>query len=203
MQNIVIIDDHPLIRSGLRDALVAAGFEVIAEAGSKSEALATLNKFQPEFCIVDLNLADGSGLEVIQATLKSMSDIKFIVLTMNDEEIQLEQARSAGAIAYVLKSSPVDELIELIKSIANGVDKFRVVGSIRRTEKNKDFGLTNKEFEVLQLLGSGITASNMAKQLFLSEATVKTHLAAIYRKLSASNRAQALNIALANKLISD
>ena len=203
MQNIVIIDDHPLIRSGLRDALVAAGFEVIAEAGSKSEALATLNKFQPEFCIVDLNLADGSGLEVIQATLKSMSDIKFIVLTMNDEEIQLEQAKSAGAIAYVLKSSPVDELIELIKSIANGVDKFRVVGSIRRTEKNKDFGLTNKEFEVLQLLGSGITASNMAKQLFLSEATVKTHLAAIYRKLSASNRAQALNIALANKLISD
>jgi DNA-binding NarL/FixJ family response regulator len=202
MNNVIIIDDHALIRSGLTDALTSAGFNVIAEAASKSEALAVLNKLTPDFCIVDLNLGDGNGVEIIKAMKNQTPQTKYVVLTMNDDQENLDIARNSGASAYVLKSSPINELIDVLKSFSEGNEKFKVVGKVNKSLPTKDFGLTAKEFEVLQLLGTGATAAVMGKQLFLTEATVKTHLAAIYRKLSASNRAQALSIAISNNLIS-
>jgi len=203
MNNVIIIDDHALIRSGLTDALTSAGFNVIAEAASKSEALAVLNKLTPDFCIVDLNLGDGNGVEIIRAMKSKTLQTKYVVLTMNDDQDNLDIAKSSGASAYVLKSSPINELIDVLKSISEGIELFKVVGKVNKSIPSKDFGLTAKELEVLQLLGTGATASIMGKQLFLTEATVKTHLAAIYRKLSASNRAQALSIAITNKLINE
>jgi DNA-binding NarL/FixJ family response regulator len=203
MNNVIIIDDHALIRSGLTDALTSAGFNVIAEAASKSEALAVLNKLTPDFCIVDLNLGDGNGVEIIRAMKSKTLQTKYVVLTMNDDQDNLDRAKSSGASAYVLKSSPINELIDVLKSISEGNELFKVVGKVNKSIPSKDFGLTAKELEVLQLLGTGATASIMGKQLFLTEATVKTHLAAIYRKLSASNRAQALSIAITNKLINE
>ena len=203
MNSVVIVDDHALIRIGLSEALTSAGYKVIAEAASKSEALAVLNKFNPDFCIVDLNLGDGNGLEIITEMLELGSQIKFVVLTMNDDQPNLELARSSGASAYILKSSPVSELVDVLGSISAGNNEFKSVGKVNKSAPTKDFGLTTKELEVLQLLGSGVTAAVMGKQLFLTEATIKTHLAAIYRKLSASNRAQALNIAISNNLIND
>lgn len=203
MNNVIIIDDHALIRSGLTDALTSAGFNVIAEAASKSEALAVLNKLTPDFCIVDLNLGDGNGVEIIRAMKSKTLQTKYVVLTMNDDQDNLDRAKISGASAYVLKSSPINELIDVLKSISEGIELFKVVGKVNKSIPSKDFGLTAKELEVLQLLGTGATASIMGKQLFLTEATVKTHLAAIYRKLSASNRAQALSIAITNKLINE
>lgn len=203
MNNVIIIDDHALIRSGLTEALTSSGFNVITEAASKSEALAVLNKLAPDFCIVDLNLGDGNGVEIIKAIKNQTPQTKYVVLTMNDDQANLEMAKNSGASAYVLKSSPINELIELLQSFAEGTEKFKVVGNVNKPLPTKDFGLTAKELEVLQLLGTGATASVMGKQLFLTEATVKTHLAAIYRKLSASNRAQALSIAITNNLINE
>ena len=202
MKKVIIVDDHALIRSGLTDALTSAGFNVIAEAASKSEALAVLNKLTPDFCIVDLNLGDGNGVEIIRAMKNKTLQTKYVVLTMNDDQDNLDIAKSSGASAYVLKSSPINELIDLLKSFSEGNERFKVVGKVNKPLPTKDFGLTAKELEVLQLLGTGATASVMGKQLFLTEATVKTHLAAIYRKLSAGNRAQALSIAISNNLIS-
>ena len=122
---------------------------------------------------------------------------------MDDDEANLAQAKESGAAAYVLKSEPATELIEVLKKILENHNKFQLAGNIRKSAPRKKFDLTDKEMQVLQLLGSGATASVMGKQLFLTEATVKTHLASIYRKLSASNRAQALSIAISNNLISD
>ena len=122
---------------------------------------------------------------------------------MDNDESNLEEAKNSGAAAYVLKSEPATELIEVLKKILENHNKFQLAGKIRKSAPRKKFDLTEKEMQVLQLLGSGATASVMGKQLFLTEATVKTHLAAIYRKLSASNRAQALQIAISNNLISD
>jgi DNA-binding NarL/FixJ family response regulator len=201
MNNVIIVDDHALIRSGLTDALTCSGFTVIAEAASKSEALAVLNKLTPDFCIVDLHLGDGNGVEIIRAMKSKTLQTKYVVLTMNDDQDNLDLAKSSGANAYVLKSSPINELIDVLKSFSEGNEPFKVVGKVNKSLPTKDFGLTAKELEVLQLLGNGATASVMGKQLFLTEATVKTHLAAIYRKLSASNRAQALKIAISNNLI--
>ena len=203
MNQVMIVDDHPLLRSGLASAMASAGFEVIAEASSKSEALAILNNLTPNFCVIDLNLGDGTGIEVIKTMMNTKKEIKYVVLTMNDEQSQLDLARDCGASAYVLKSAPIDELIAVLSGLAAGIKKFKLVGKINPQNKVKDFQLTAKEMQVLQLLGSGATASVMGRQLFLTEATVKTHLAAIYRKLSASNRAQAISIAIKNKLITD
>jgi DNA-binding NarL/FixJ family response regulator len=203
VKNVIIIDDHALIRFGLTDALTSAGFNVIAEAASKSEALAILNNLTPDFCIVDLNLGDGNGAELIKMMSSKTLQTKYIVLTMNDDQFNLEIAKSSGASAYVLKSSPINELIEVLNSISDDNQRFRLVGNINKSVSTKDFGLTAKELEVLQLLGSGATAAVMGKQLFLTEATIKTHLAAIYRKLDAANRAQALSIAISNNLIND
>lgn len=201
MNNVIIIDDHALIRSGLTDALTSAGFDVIAEAASKSEAMAVLNKLTPDFCIVDLNLGDGHGVDLITEMKNQTPLTKYVVLTMNDDQANLEMAKNSGASAYVLKSSPINELIDVLKSFSEGNERFKVIGKVNKSLPTKDFGLTAKELEVLQFLGTGATAAVMGKQLFLTEATVKTHLAAIYRKLSASNRAQALSIAIANNLI--
>ena len=203
MIDVVVVDDHALIRSGLIAALTDAGFNVIAEAASKAEALAVLNQIKPDFCIIDLNLGDGSGLEVIRELSIKTDKTNYVVLTMDDDETKLAAAKSSGASAYILKSEPATELIEVLRNISDGREKFQIAGRIKKVAPSKDFDLTEKEKEVLQLLGSGATASVMGKQLFLTEATIKTHLAAIYRKLSASNRAQALSIAISNNLISD
>jgi len=200
---VVVVDDHALIRSGLIAALTNAGFKVVAEAASKAESLAVLNKITPDFCIIDLNLGDGSGLDVIREFEGKSTKTKYVVLTMDDDEKNLAEAKSYGAIAYILKSEPANELIAVLKNIKNGKERFQIAGKLRKNAAGIDFGLTDKEKEVLQLLGSGATASVMGKQLFLTEATIKTHLAAIYRKLSASNRAQALSIAITNNLIND
>ena len=203
MNNVIIVDDHALIRSGLTDALTSAGFNVAAEAASRSEAMAVLNKLTPDFCIVDLNLGDGNGVEIIRTMKSKTLHTKYLVLTMNDDQDNLDIAKSSGASAYVLKSSPINELIDVLKSFSEGNGRFKVIGKVNKSLPTKDFGLTPKELEVLQFLGTGATAAVMGKQLFLTEATVKTHLAAIYRKLSASNRAQALSIAISNNLIND
>ena len=203
MIEVVVVDDHALIRSGLVAALASAGFNVVAEAASKAESLAVLNKITPDFCIIDLNLGDGSGLEVIKEFKGKSTKTKYVVLTMDDDEKNLAEAKSCGASAYILKSEPATELIAVLKNITDGKERFQIAGKLKKNAIGKDFGLTDKEKEVLQLLGSGATASVMGKQLFLTEATIKTHLAAIYRKLSASNRAQALSIAITNNLIND
>ena len=122
---------------------------------------------------------------------------------MDDDEANLAEAKKSGAAAYILKSEPATELIEVLKKIMENQGKFQLAGKIKKAAPKKRFDLTDKELQVLQLLGSGATASVMGKQLFLTEATIKTHLAAIYRKLSASNRAQALQIAISNNLIND
>lgn len=201
MKTVVLVDDHSLIRSGLSQALIGTDYQVIGEAASKSEALAVLNNKAPDICILDLNLGDGNGLDVITALNKAAKIIKFVILTMDDDEDNLNLAKESGASAYVLKSSPVSELLEVLSILERSTKQFQVIGEINRTTKQKDYRLTNRELDVLNLLGEGLTATTMGRKLFLSETTVKTHLAAIYRKLGAANRSQALKIAIENKLI--
>jgi DNA-binding NarL/FixJ family response regulator len=120
---------------------------------------------------------------------------------MDDEERSLQQARLSGADAYILKSTPIDTLIKSLTELAKNNPIFQTAGKIAPKKILKSFELTKRELEILQLLGAGITASAMGQQLFLTEATIKTHLSAIYRKLNASNRTQALSIAFENNLV--
>ena len=200
---ILVVDDHELIRAGLSDALTKNGFEIIGEASSVAQALAMLNQYKPEITLVDINLGASSGIELIEQAIASKSGSKFIVVTMHDDTATLETAKKAGATAFVTKSAPVESLIEVIEKIVAGINGFFKAGEIKTSISKKDFQLTARELEVLALLPTGATASAIGSMLFLSEATVKTHLANIYRKLGATNRAQAVSIGIENSLISN
>ncbi len=200
--NIVLVDDHSLIRSGLRQALTDTEFKVVAEASSVQEGLAVLNTYKPEIALIDINLGSHSGIDIISKATTQKLNTKFVVLTMHDDLQTLENAKQAGAAAYVIKSAPIDQLIQTLNTVGAGTNKFIKAGSFQQTKIVKDYQLTQREIEVLTYLPSGATAAAIGSLLFLTEATVKTHLASIYRKLVATNRAQAVSIALGDKLIS-
>jgi len=197
---IAIIDDHSLIRSGVSNALENTKFKVVAEATSVNEGTAVINSYQPDICLIDINLGTSSGIDLIKQSIAAGIKSKFVVLTMHDDLETLERAKEAGAAAYVTKSVPIEQLIQVL-SVVSESDAFIKQGDIRASETKKDFGLTVRELEVLSLLPTGATALAIGGVLFLSEATIKTHLAAIYRKLSAANRAQAVSIGIENNLI--
>ena len=197
---IAIIDDHSLIRSGVSNALENTKFKVVAEATSVNEGTAVINSYQPDICLIDISLGTSSGIDLIKQSIAAGIKSKFVVLTMHDELETLERAKEAGAAAYVTKSVPIEQLIQVL-SVVSESDAFIKQGDIRASEAKKDFGLTVRELEVLSLLPTGATALAIGGVLFLSEATIKTHLAAIYRKLSAANRAQAVSIGIENNLI--
>ena len=201
MIKVVLVDDHPLIRKGLSQALNKDEISVVGEASSLSEGVALLNSTTPDICIVDLNLGSASGIDLIKVGVVQNPNCVFVVLTMEDDLDTLITAKAAGARAYITKGSPIENLIEVVKTVLTDRKDFIKLGSFKDGAKRKDFGLTERELEVLQLLSSGATASAMGSILFLSEATIKSHLAAIYRKLEAANRAQAVSIAIAEKLI--
>ncbi len=201
MIKVVLVDDHPLIRKGLSQALNKDEISVVGEASSLSEGVALLNSTTPDICIVDLNLGSASGIELIKVGIVQNPNCVFVVLTMEDDLDTLITAKAAGARAYITKGSPIENLIEVVKTVLTDRKDFIKLGSFKDGAKRKDFGLTERELEVLQLLSSGATASAMGSILFLSEATIKSHLAAIYRKLEAANRAQAVSIAISEKLI--
>lgn len=201
MKSVVIIDDHAFIRAGITDALPKSAYCVIGQAASKSEGLALLNSVSPDFCIVDMNLGDGLGSDLISEIKDKHMSTRFVVLTMDDEDYSLQQAKLSGADAYILKSTPIDSLIKSLIELDKSNPGFQTIGKILPRKITKTFELTTRELEILQLLGDGTTASAMGQRLFLTEATIKTHLSAIYRKLNASNRTQALSIAFENNLI--
>ena len=196
---LAIIDDHSLIRSGVSSALANTEFKVVAEAASVKEGAAVINSYKPDICLVDINLGAGNGIDLIKQSIATGIDSKFVVLTMHDDSETLELAKQAGASAYVTKGVPIEQLVQVLSAVS-GSKNFISRGKIKSVPK-RDFGLTAREIEVLSLLPTGATALAIAGVLFLTEATVKTHLAAIYRKLNAANRAQAVSIGIENNLI--
>jgi two-component system response regulator DevR len=189
---ILIVDDHELIRKGLGQALRGAGHNIVGEAATVAEARAQLLFTKPDLVIVDVNLPDGSGLELITPL------IKFVVLTLGDDPQSLRQAHQRGAAAYVRKGEPLTHLISIIEQLENSSYHFAAPA----LPKNR-FDLTQRELDVVQILQTGWSSKEMGAHIFLSEATVKTHLSAIYRKLEVKNRTQAIVVALANHLIAE
>jgi DNA-binding NarL/FixJ family response regulator len=194
---VLVVDDHVLIREGLRRALAGhPTLSMIGEAASKREALAQISHHKPDAIVVDLHLPDGSGLEVIAWARALDQKLGIVALTFSNQPEQVLASMQSGASAFVEKNSPITELIEAIERSCKSPLSF----SARRatdviSSRNKDFGLTSRELEILEILPTGMTVVEIAKALFVTEATIKTHLAAIYRKLDSGNRVQAINVA--------
>jgi DNA-binding NarL/FixJ family response regulator len=200
---IVIIDDHALIRSGISSALFNSKYKVVAEASSVEEGLAVVNSYKPDICLIDINLGSGSGIDLIKKSINNGSNAKFVILSMHDDLATLDLAKHAGACGYITKGAPIEHLLGVLDVVATDNDKFIKRGNFQKGLEIKDFGLTPRELEVLSLLPTGATAVAIGGILFLTEATIKTHLASIYRKLGATNRAQAVSIGIDNKLITN
>jgi DNA-binding NarL/FixJ family response regulator len=201
--SVLLIDDHQVVRDGLRAALQNEGFNVIGEAATKNEAFAQIAHKDPHVIIVDLNLPDGSGLELITWARRVSPTIGIVVLTLNDDDTHLIACLEAGASAYVLKSDPVKEVVAAVSHSYTSPLSFSGKGlSAALLRKENGFGLTPRELEVLALLPKGKSSAQIAAELFISQATVKTHLSSIYRKLSVANRSQAVAQAINHGLVS-
>ena len=194
---ILVVDDHVLVREGLRRALSKnENLTIIGEAASKREAFAQIPHHKPEVIVVDLHLPDGSGLEIIAWARALSQQMGIVALTFSNQSEHILACMQSGASAHVSKSAPIAELVEAIeKSIVNPL----TFSSRRATEliskRNEAIGLTARELEIMEILPTGDTVAQIAARLFVSEATVKSHLAAIYRKLKVANRVQAINAA--------
>lgn len=192
----LIIDDHAVVRSGIRRALESRGNIHVFEAASKAEALAQIAHVSPQLLIIDINLPDGSGFEIVNWVRTISTEMAIVVLTFNESDDFLLSAMRAGASAYVNKSAPLTELIAAVDHALAAPGSFaakEIVDALQR--KQLKFGLSQRELQILALLPTDEPLSILAKSLFISESTLKTHLTHIYRKLDVKNRLQAINVA--------
>ena len=186
---ILLVDDHPSVRSGIKRAIESAGMSCCGEAASRTEAFAQIAHKSPDGVILDLNLPDGSGLDIVQWIRKHSQEMAIVILTMSDEESHLIAAMRAGASAFVKKSAPLEDVVSSLRSALRQPKNFTAADLTNALKKSEAADLlTPRELMVLHALSLPGTNSQLAKSLFISEATFKTHLTAIYRKFGVSNR---------------
>jgi DNA-binding NarL/FixJ family response regulator len=199
-KTVLLVDDHELIRQGLRHAFERdPGFTVVGEAGSVAEAVRLATELKPAVVIMDLRLPDGSGLDATRQLRASMPDVGIVVLTMYAGDDQLFGALEAGASAFVPKNAPSDEVVAAARHAASSPNAFTasdLADAMKRRLAPSGPQLSPREGQVLRLLADGMSVAGIAKQLYVSESTAKTHISKLYEKLGAGNRAQALMTAL-------
>ena len=197
---VLLVDDHELIRQGLARAFARDGeMQVVGQAGAVAEALTAFEELQPDVVVTDLQLPDGTGLDIIRMIRRQSGSTGLVMLTMHTGDDQLFAAMQAGASAFVGKDSPASEVVRAAAHAAVSPRTFACTGLVaamaRRTGPQTP-GLSEREQEVLALLADGLGTSALAGKLYMSESTAKTHISHIYQKLGASNRAQALVTAM-------
>jgi DNA-binding NarL/FixJ family response regulator len=192
MSRLLIVDDHALVREGLKRALTHEGFTQITEASSIAEARAQISASKPDVVTIDINLPDGSGFELVSWIRSISREIGVVVLTLNDHENYIRAAMKAGASAFVSKSEPIPALVAAIKHSLISPLSFSAQGLAKVLSPSHNT-LTAREFDLLVQLEQGQTTAQISKTLFISPATVKTHLASIYRKLEVTNRTAAIH----------
>jgi DNA-binding NarL/FixJ family response regulator len=192
MSRLLIVDDHALVREGLKRALTHEGFTQITEASSIAEARAQISASKPDVVTIDINLPDGSGFELVSWIRSISRDMAIVVLTLNDHENYIRAAMKAGASAFVSKSEPIPALVAAIKHSLIAPLSFSAQG-LAKVFNHSHNTLTAREFDLLVQLEQGQSTAQISKTLFISPATVKTHLASIYRKLEVTNRTAAIH----------
>ena len=192
---VVLVDDHELIRQGLRRNFERdPGFEVLGEAGSAAEAAELVQKLKPDVVILDVRLPDASGLDAARSLRSAYPDLGIVILTMYAGDEQVIGALQAGASAFVAKSAPAQEVRAAARHAAEAPRTFSAadMAAVIRRATTEKVTLTTREREVLDLLADGLAVAAIAKQLYISASTTKAHIARLYEKLGAANRAQAM-----------
>jgi DNA-binding NarL/FixJ family response regulator len=189
---VLIVDDHVVVRHGLKSAIQSHGYEVVAEAGSINEAQAFMAQTNPDAIIVDINLPDGSGFDLVAWSRRVSPRTAIVVLTLNDGADYVRAAKSAGANAFIIKNAPLSDVIAALDFAVSSPTSF---SSKKLCSSSTDSGLSAREIDVLHSINHGLSNGAIATDLYISVSTVKTHVSSILRKLDADNRVQALSIA--------
>ncbi|WP_148592805.1 response regulator transcription factor [Streptomyces sp. WAC01526] len=196
---VLIVDDHPVVRDGLRGMFTAApGFEVLGEAGNGIEGVELATRLDPDVVLMDLRMPGGGGVAAITELGRRAPRCKVLVLTTYDTDSDTLPAIEAGATGYLLKDTPRDELFTAVRAAAEGRTVLSPAVASRLVSRVRSPGnepLSAREREVLGLVAKGTSNREIAALLFISEATVKTHLTHIYGKLDAKDRAAAVAVA--------
>ena len=202
---ILIVDDHPVVRDGLRGMLAGEpDLEVVGEASDGGEARAVVGTLRPDVILMDLRMPGMGGAAAIRALAEDGNRARVLVLTTYDSDSDVVPALEAGATGYLLKDTPRAELVRAIRAAARGEAVLapsvatRLVSQLRAPAQD---ALSDRELEVLTLIAQGETNRGAAARLFISEATVKTHLLHIYTKLDVNDRAAAVAAAYERGLL--
>jgi two-component system, NarL family, response regulator NreC len=206
---VLIVDDHAVVRSGLKLVLEAdEAIEPVGEAGTARDAIFEARALKPDVILLDVVMPDQSGLEIIPTLLHENPDTKILVLSMQDDPRYVREAFDAGASGYVLKEAADSEVVAAVREVAGGgryVDpelgaRLVAAESAERRRAEED-PLSEREGEVLRLLALGHTNQEIAKQLYISVRTAETHRAHIMQKLRLSSRAELVRYALDRGLL--
>ncbi len=219
---IVIADDHQLFVAGLKSLITDTeelSFKIVGIANDGDEAMNLLRKTQPDVLILDLNMPQKDGLDILGSVREQFPKLRILALTMYDDSKIVKTAFKAGVDGYALKTSGKDELMEAIKVILSGKtffgegvrlnDPFEMVNGKRTKKENdpyedrfiKKYNLTKREIEILRLITLALSNKEIAKELFISDQTVSVHRKNIMRKLGVSNTAGLIKVAYDNSLI--
>ncbi|MEU6853939.1 response regulator transcription factor [Actinacidiphila alni] len=205
---LLIVDDHPVVRDGLRGVFDGdPDFEVVGEAADGVEAVERAVALPVDVVLMDLRMPRMGGVEAIRALRDRAPDVRVLVLTTYDSDADVLPAVEAGATGYLLKDAPRDELVRGVRAAHRGQAVLaptvaqKLLGHVRGPAAPAAEAPTERELEVLRLVAAGSTNKEAAKQLFISEATVKTHLLHLYAKLGVRDRASAVAAAYKSGLL--
>ena len=195
---VVVVDDHPVVRSGLVGMLdVEDDLEVVGEAADGEEALARVAALAPDVVLMDLRMPKLDGAGATARIVAEHPGTRVLVLTTYDTDADILRAVEAGATGYLLKDTPRDQLVDAVRAAARGETVLAppLAAKLMRQVRGGD-QLTPRELEVLQLVAQGRSNPEIARELFIGEATVKTHLLHVFDKLGVDDRTRAVTVAL-------
>lgn len=209
---VLLVDDHRLLRESLRRSLLDEGFEVVGEGSDGEEAVELATTLQPDVVLLDVTMPNLGGVEAAGQIHDADPRIRIVMLTMHADAEVVADALRAGACGYLTKDSSTEEIAEAIRLAASGETAVSpqlaasMLGELRRLDRpvdtEEDRLITKREEEVLQLIADGLSTPEVASSLYISQKTVKNHLAAIYQKLDARDRTQAVVRAVRMGIIS-
>lgn len=211
--NVIIVDDHPLVREGLRKILeYNTEITVLDEAGDGQGAINLARSLRPDVVLMDINMPGTNGIEATRVIKREFPSMGVIALTIHEEEEYVLELVRAGVSGYVLKDIDPSKLVETVKTVARGhsvIDPLitnKIFGEISRLSRNRRVReewetLTDREMDVLKLISQGRSNKEIARTLTISEKTVKNHITNIFRKLQVEDRTQAVLFALKHHLV--
>jgi two-component system, NarL family, response regulator NreC len=212
MINIILADDHQVVRKGLKALLsIEPDFNIIAEAGDGLETVRLVEQLQPDVLILDLMMSGINGLEVTRQLTKKDFKTGIVILSMHSNEAYVLEALRSGAKAYIIKESPPEELVHAIREVVSGrrylgpplteraIDAYTQRAEVKSVDPYAQ--LTTREREILQLSSEGSTNAEIATRLFISPRTVETHRTNLMRKLNLHNHNQLIQFAIQHDIL--